>query len=271
METRLAVEQSPSRAKRTPETDRAASTARTDAARCDAPRAYRRPPSPPPDEPLAGVLARAVSQRADVAVLARTTTIADDVSDPANLLSPGSGRGVHVEHRLTPQQSVHPTIKYGPLRNECGTWMHADVLLDQDDLGGSEPKTGTWPSWWATHGPSNTNYWVRGHLLNHNLGGPGERRNLTPITKKCNSQHHALVESLCKTASDNGWHIDYWVDVLYDATGPKLKATPNNPDPVVWPHLATHFQCQFQFREPENGAVTGGGAKKLFIENTHDN
>jgi hypothetical protein len=100
---------------------------------------------------------------------------------------------------------------------------------------------------------------------------PGERRNLTPITKKCTSQHHALVESLCKTASEKGWHIDYWVDVLYDAAGPTLKATPNNPDPAVWPHLATHVQCQFQVREPENGAITGGGAKKLFIENTHDN
>lgn len=144
METGLAVEQSPPRAQRAPDTDRPASAARTDAAGGDA-RAYRRPP-PPPDEPLAGILARAVSQRADAAVLARTTTITDDLSDPANLLSPGSGRGVHVEHHLTPKQSVHPTIKYGSLRNECGTWMHADVLLAQDDLGGSEPKTGTWPS-----------------------------------------------------------------------------------------------------------------------------
>jgi hypothetical protein len=38
-------------------------------------------------------------------------------------------------------------------------------------------------------------WYVQGHLLNHNLGGPGLRHNLTPLTKKANSDHKNIVEN----------------------------------------------------------------------------
>ncbi|MCE4536726.1 hypothetical protein LXT12_05610 [Pelomonas sp. P7] len=41
-------------------------------------------------------------------------------------------------------------------------------------------------------------HYVQGHLLNHNLGGPGLRFNLTPITKRANNKHKADVESTIK-------------------------------------------------------------------------
>lgn len=42
--------------------------------------------------------------------------------------------------------------------------------------------------------------YVRGHLLNHHLHGPGDRDNLVPITKRANSQMERFVESQLKNA-----------------------------------------------------------------------
>lgn len=44
--------------------------------------------------------------------------------------------------------------------------------------------------------------------MNHNLGGPGEQRNLTPITKKMNSAHHSLVEKALKAAATPSTRAD---------------------------------------------------------------
>ena len=41
-------------------------------------------------------------------------------------------------------------------------------------------------------------WYVQGHLLNHNIGGPGMRFNLTPITKAANNAHKNEVESTIK-------------------------------------------------------------------------
>lgn len=41
-------------------------------------------------------------------------------------------------------------------------------------------------------------WYVQGHLLNHNLGGPGMRFNMAPIAKRSNKEHLASVESLIK-------------------------------------------------------------------------
>ena len=43
------------------------------------------------------------------------------------------------------------------------------------------------------------NWYVQGHLLNHNIGGPGKRFNLTPITKAANNKHKAAVETDMKS------------------------------------------------------------------------
>jgi hypothetical protein len=41
-------------------------------------------------------------------------------------------------------------------------------------------------------------WYVQGHLLNHNIGGPGKRYNLTPITKDANNKHKENVETALK-------------------------------------------------------------------------
>ena len=200
-------------------------------------------------------------------LIQRWTTIVDNPADPTNAMAPGTGRGMLATDVGTPQQAIHPTVGFGPLRNGVATEMDALLIPRIDDLGGSEPQQGTWPPWWQANKPTSSAWWVRGHLLNHNLAGPGEPRNLTPITKKCNSQHHSLVERLCKAASERGWSLAYQVNAQYSTTGPALDNDRTyNPDPSVWPHLTTGFQCAWVFHD-------GNGNQKAdssqFIPNGH--
>jgi hypothetical protein len=59
--------------------------------------------------------------------------------------------------------------------------------------GGSEPSDNA-PIWENLGELKTTKRYVQGHLLNHNLGGPGLRDNLTPINRRANARHHAIVE-----------------------------------------------------------------------------
>lgn len=182
----------------------------------------------------------------------KKNTIVDDASDPTNKATPGKGRGLVRDG----SGALNPFMTFGGLQDECATSAGGLLLPGIDDLGGTEPKAGTWPSWWATHGPTDTNYWVRGHLMNHNLGGPGEHRNLTPITKKMNSAHHALVEKVLKAAAATGDAIGYDIVANYDGTGPKgLKTDATNPDPAVWGKITNGFTCSYAICDKDTGAV----------------
>ncbi len=58
--------------------------------------------------------------------------------------------------------------------------------------------------------------YIRGHLLNEQLGGPGEVRNLFPITRSANATHEAEMERWVKK-----WINEdrYWVDYSVEVTG----------------------------------------------------
>jgi hypothetical protein len=59
------------------------------------------------------------------------------------------------------------------------------------------------------------------HLLNHNLGGPGDdMRNLTPFAKSTNSQHHSYVEKAAKEIKARGNILHYTVSVDYSKSPP---------------------------------------------------
>jgi hypothetical protein len=57
-------------------------------------------------------------------------------------------------------------------------------------------------------------WYVQGHLLNHNVGGVGRRFNMTPITKKANSDHKLIVERDVKKAVSEGKVLHYTVKTL---------------------------------------------------------
>ena len=71
----------------------------------------------------------------------------------------------------------------------------------------------------ATGSGTKNNYFIRGHLLNHKVGGPALEANLFPITAKANSQHDTFVEAYIKNAIDAGYVYDYQVEVTNVTAG----------------------------------------------------
>ncbi|UFH55826.1 DUF4157 domain-containing protein [Spirosoma sp. KNUC1025] len=58
-------------------------------------------------------------------------------------------------------------------------------------------------------------YYVKGHLLNDNIGGKGVWENLTPLSREGNSSHEGQVESLVKAAFSSGGVVEYNVTAVY--------------------------------------------------------
>lgn len=95
------------------------------------------------------------------------------------------------------------------------------------------------------------NYYIRGHLLNANVGGPAEEKNLFPITSYANIQHRARFESYVKEDVASGYvgryhviarkldslQIDnsskYWIDAEFDCTWQRLGAQLKPTGPIV--------------------------------------
>jgi DNA uptake protein ComE-like DNA-binding protein len=79
-----------------------------------------------------------------------------------------------------------------------GKEMEANPLtIDPGGLAGSGPHQET-KLWVAVN--QRENEYVRGHLLNHHVHGPGENRNLVPITRSCNTTMEAQAEHIIKQA-----------------------------------------------------------------------
>jgi len=177
-------------------------------------------------------------------------TIVDDKTDKTNKTSPGQGRGNLKENSGT----VNTRVTFGGLVNGCATSMDAVLHPSFDDLTGT--KVDDWPPWWSAVAPTGS-FWVQGHLLNHNLGGPGEARNLTPITKRANSRHNAWVEEIAKGAARTGKMIDYKVLPTYTSTGPALANDPTNPKKAAWPKITTGFTCTLSVIDPKTAEIKG--------------
>ncbi|NTV97503.1 MAG: hypothetical protein HGA75_19195, partial [Thiobacillus sp.] len=104
------------------------------------------------------------------------------------------------------QQSTRPV--YGPV-NGAGYGTSATVLrlTNNRDFTGSTPRR-------SLHTPAYTrlnqrreggrSYYVLGHLLNHNIGGPGDRwENLTPLTQGANnSRTDSMLHGFEKQVKD---------------------------------------------------------------------
>ena len=55
-------------------------------------------------------------------------------------------------------------------------------------------------------------YWVQGHLLNHNIHGPGVPDNLVPICNTTNTNMEAIIERFAKKLVDQGEVVYYEVN-----------------------------------------------------------
>ena len=71
------------------------------------------------------------------------------------------------------------------------------------------------------HSPGGASYYIKGHLLNQQLGGPGSWSNLTPLSRSGNAQHETQAESLVKRTVDLPAIVEYAVRPNYVARGDK--------------------------------------------------
>ena len=84
---------------------------------------------------------------------------------------------------------------YGSPVNGYGTSASVLRLTQRVPPGGGEPSIDNLVSWRTLRqrGGRNSTYYVRGHLLNHNLGGLGNSwTNLTPLTQEANNRSREL-------------------------------------------------------------------------------
>lgn len=89
--------------------------------------------------------------------------------------------------------------------------------LSREGSGGGVP-TATNPMWQRLleRRTRRSSYYVRGHMLNHRVHGPGNTfDNLTPITRSANALHHARVEREVKRRVDRGEVLYYEMRAVY--------------------------------------------------------
>jgi hypothetical protein len=95
------------------------------------------------------------------------------------------------------------TLKDGALKGDVvGVHMTVDWLDAAHAKGGTKPSSGALKTVMdllvTDPGEGSPDKYVKGHLLNENLGGKGEAKNLFPITGKANSQHLKSTEKIVK-------------------------------------------------------------------------
>ena len=91
---------------------------------------------------------------------------------------------------------------YGPLRSGWGTYARVKYMQAKHPIG-SSPSVGndTNFEYINIRRKDNGSLYVKGHLLNDNLGGPGSTwKNLTPITGAANTDHKNNFEKIPKIA-----------------------------------------------------------------------
>lgn len=101
---------------------------------------------------------------------------------------------------------VKGELRMGPTRSDgAGTFARVVIVPDHKLAVGSPPQTAS--ALWkhvrrfpSTKGGST--YFIRGHLVNHNLFGPGKDENMTPITRAANGQHSTKVENTVKALAN---------------------------------------------------------------------
>ena len=80
---------------------------------------------------------------------------------------------------------------------------------------GPNNKAAWWPYFQERHKIGGL-YWVQGHLLNHNIHGPGVPDNLVPICNTTNTNMEAIIERFAKKLVDQGEVVYYEVNAHFE-------------------------------------------------------
>ncbi len=107
--------------------------------------------------------------------------LAPDWQPVSNMRIPGTNRNANVATQMTAEFLAHPvpggSSRTGPVQR--GIYRHPGL-----------PTAGCF-----SPGRKGTQHYIKGHLLNHNIGGPANDRNLFPITAQANADHSNQVEN----------------------------------------------------------------------------
>lgn len=111
---------------------------------------------------------------------------------------------------------------------------------------------------------------VQGHLLNENLGGPGNTlTNLTPLTKTGNSNHLHYAEANVKKEIKNGNVVEYEVVAHFDGiTGRELGASGSVAADIDQNYqyvIPSHLACDVQVYDPRGKWLYG---ESWYVRNT---
>ena len=94
---------------------------------------------------------------------------------------------------------------------------------------------------------SNENKYIRGHLLNDNVGGPGADFNLFPITGNANKEHEQKIETRVKDWVNNK---KQWVRYEVGVQADDIDLTHSR----AWRnHVNATFNCSASILDPNNG------------------
>lgn len=83
--------------------------------------------------------------------------------------------------------------------------------------------------------PGGASFYIKGHLLNETLGGPGGWKNLTPLSRSGNAQHEVQAEAVVKRSVDAAAIVQYEVKPVKATRGDKaalLKKIDAGRDPA---------------------------------------
>jgi hypothetical protein len=159
-----------------------------------------------------------------------------------------------------PRYFVNPVFTARTDPTEGGAHMTVVIGPGQGELGnyGSVPQANTPVTMRRLHDDYPSFGWVAGHLLNDNLGGPGEAYNLTPLTTAGNKNHLVGIEAKIKIAIDRSYsrtvyYADdkFWYGVAYEV---RVKDMPWPGMPVFVPtHLVVSAKCVRQHKS--TGAI----------------
>lgn len=138
------------------------------------------------------------------------------------------GTGIPADLGKGPITNIQPYVS-NLGGDTVGIKMEAMPLGPDHPLGsgpsGQETLMGQLPTDPADYSDADSRF-VKGHLLNHNVGGPGVPSNLFPITAHANSLHHAKVEDkIKKWVNEDRYWVSYTVEIEAEN---QLKPTSRN-------------------------------------------
>lgn len=134
--------------------------------------------------------------------------------------------GTFSGHRAPPPTQVAwtPRTIYG---DTYGARMVAEPLsVDPGGLVGSKPVSTDTTLWdrVRVHKNGGDTHYIKGHLLNHHLHGPGTWHNMIPIARSTNSRMETIAESDVKRAViGQNKVVRYEVHMVFGAHSPKAK------------------------------------------------